>query len=334
MIGPCTADGRGLAANVSVTVQGPPPAQVTGLAVTALTESLSATWTAVTGADGYRLQWREDTGAYEGSNERAVPAGLTARRITDLVAGTAYSVRVAATRSGRPDGAWSAEATGTPLAQDTPAAGDVRLIGGTGPHEGRVEILHDGQWGTVCDDYWTLSDARVACRQLGYSDASEAARLARFGAGSGPIWMDNVVCSGNETRLADCPFSGWGEHNCEHDEDAGAVCVTGVAEVVDAADRAGAAAKWRESAPSGGLTLDGAVASALAGNSASSLQTLDLTDRRLDDLRGIERLTELRTLRLRGNVLTDVSSLAGLAKLQGAGPVGQCNRRSVAAFRA
>ena len=315
--GPCTADGRRLSASVSVTVRGPPPAQVAGLAVAAQVESLSASWTGVAGADGYRLQWREDAGAYDGSNESTVPDGLTSRRITDLAVDTAYWVRVAATRSGRPDGPWSAEAAGTPFADgEDPAEGDVRLVGGAGPHEGRVEILRDGRWGTVCDDYWSRSDARVACRQLGHSDASEAPRQARFGAGSGPIWMDNLRCVGDEARLADCPFNGWGEHNCGHDEDAGAVCVTGVAEAVDAADRAGAAAKSREPAPGGGPTLDRAVASALVGTPASSLNALDLTDRKLNDLRGIERLTELRTLRLRGNALSDLTPLSGLTKLR------------------
>ena len=114
--------------------------------------------------------------------------------------------------------------------QDNDAiAGDLRLVGGSSSSEGRVEIYHDGQWGTVCDDYWDRNDGHVACRQLGYPAGSEATFFnAHFGRGTGPIWLDDLRCSGSEAHLLDCPRGGLGigVHNCFHGEDASVRCDT------------------------------------------------------------------------------------------------------------
>ena len=52
--------------------------------------------------------------------------------------------------------------------------GDIRLVGGSIPNEGRVEICIDSAWGTVCDDSWGTSDAMVVCNQLGYLTTGNA----------------------------------------------------------------------------------------------------------------------------------------------------------------
>ena len=47
--------------------------------------------------------------------------------------------------------------------------GDVRLRDGSTYFEGRVEICKNNEWGTVCIDSWNENNARVVCRQLGFS---------------------------------------------------------------------------------------------------------------------------------------------------------------------
>jgi len=94
-------------------------------------------------------------------------------------------------------------------------------------HEGRVEVYHNGEWGTVCDDYWDLSDAQVVCNELNLGKPTAARHGAFYGQGSGQIWLDNLNCIGNEWTIGNCSHLGWGFHDCSHSEDASVRCSAG-----------------------------------------------------------------------------------------------------------
>ena len=121
--------------------------------------------------------------------------------------------------------------------------GDVRLVGGSNPLEGRLEICYYNQWGTICSSNMTPQVAQVACRQLGYAGsvlhtcvifvnfvdiicillAGTTPLFANttFGQGDGPI-VTNVACNGTEVQLMDCLFNI--THNCVHEYDMALRC--------------------------------------------------------------------------------------------------------------
>uniref|UniRef100_A0A8C8DQR4 SRCR domain-containing protein n=1 Tax=Oryzias sinensis TaxID=183150 RepID=A0A8C8DQR4_9TELE len=105
--------------------------------------------------------------------------------------------------------------------------GDLRLSGGESPAEGRVEVFHIGKWGTVCDDGWDMKEAQVVCRQLDFPGAKSVITGKSYKQASGPIWLDDITCNGNENSLVSCSFKGWGLTDCTHKEDVGVVCETG-----------------------------------------------------------------------------------------------------------
>ena len=106
----------------------------------------------------------------------------------------------------------------------------VRLVRGPSILEGIVEVSHNGQWGTVCDDEIDSNDngCMVVCDQLGHTGGTFIKKAPTV-YGQSPdtthIWLDDVICkNGSEPDLNWCYHSSWGVHNCDHSEDMGCRC--------------------------------------------------------------------------------------------------------------
>ena len=131
------------------------------------------------------------------------------------------------------------------------STGDVRLVGGSGSHEGRVEICrYSGTWNTVCDNGWDDTDAGVVCRQLGFAYqgnsikkiglvlqvlfANDPGAIARsnasFGQGHVSIYYTRFGCNGQESRILNCNYGYYYNYYyyyydyCDHSDDAGVTC--------------------------------------------------------------------------------------------------------------
>ncbi|XP_078380297.1 scavenger receptor cysteine-rich domain-containing protein DMBT1-like [Oculina patagonica] len=106
---------------------------------------------------------------------------------------------------------------------------EVRLVGGgTIGSQGRVEVFHDGVWGTICNNNWGMADAKVVCRQLGYDGALMVPYLSVFGPGKGVTWMDRLNCNGDENLITSCGHAEWGVASCSHHYDATVICTSRV----------------------------------------------------------------------------------------------------------
>ena len=102
----------------------------------------------------------------------------------------------------------------------------VRLVGGETPNKGQVEVYHNGFWGSICSEGWDLLDASVVCRMLGYTGAWSAGCCTEYNTkgNTGPVWLNELSCTGKETSLSECGHSGWGVRNCDHTKDAEIIC--------------------------------------------------------------------------------------------------------------
>ena len=68
----------------------------------------------------------------------------------------------------------------------------------------------------MCDDYLLTV--------LPHSSGVSVWHYAYYGQGSGPIWLDDVLCTGRETSILECRANPIGVHNCGHNEDVGILC--------------------------------------------------------------------------------------------------------------
>ena len=90
---------------------------------------------------------------------------------------------------------------------------------------GRAEVFNGTNWNQICDDDFTLSNARVICRSLGLPlrdvdilNAQKAKYYYRYDLVKGPNYYSNAVnCSGTESSLAYCPYKS--RTYCSHTED-------------------------------------------------------------------------------------------------------------------
>jgi hypothetical protein len=112
------------------------------------------------------------------------------------------------------------DAAGQQRTKNCSSPGVVCLVGGTKPNEGNIFVGNK----PVCDDDWTLINANVACRQLGFSGALAMTKESRFGPVPDVFAMDQVNCEGSEERLIDCRHAP--VDDCGAGEGAGAICGT------------------------------------------------------------------------------------------------------------
>ncbi|XP_054838250.1 deleted in malignant brain tumors 1 protein-like, partial [Eublepharis macularius] len=103
-------------------------------------------------------------------------------------------------------------------------AQQVRLANGWNRCAGRVEVFHEGVWGTICDDHFDMNEARVLCKQLDCGEPTTVVGWAYFEPGSGVIMLDEVKCEGNESHILNCSHSDFYKNDCGHNEDVGVIC--------------------------------------------------------------------------------------------------------------
>ena len=97
--------------------------------------------------------------------------------------------------------------------------------------KGLLEVLHDGNWGTVCSGSWDDGfgtngprNAKVVCASLAMEGGTFRTVGKSVRSSGLPIHIDDVNCKGTEDEISKCSHGGWGKHSCKHSEDVAVLC--------------------------------------------------------------------------------------------------------------
>ena len=234
------------------------PDKPTLAAVSGSSTSLTATWTKPDlngGPDitGYDLQYRAGaTGTWMDVTHTGTAVTAT---VTGLTADTSYQVQVRA-KNGETPSDWSdpSDAVKTNAAGATCTDNDIDLVRGNNNSEGSVQICHDNQWRSVCDDDWNHNSAGVVCRQLGHATGTPTTG-SHFGQ-IFPVtfWLDDVMCDGTEANLGACTHAGWGTDNCAFSERAGVQCTVAASGLEATGGDGEVALTWNAPGDDAGIT--------------------------------------------------------------------------------
>ncbi len=87
---------------------------------------------------------------------------------------------------------------------------EYRLVGGKTAYEGHLEIRRDGgMWGPVAGNYWSSTQASMACYELGFSRSVLSHQYVDLdGTGLGPVHVQIAQCL-HAVHLMDCDHTPW-----------------------------------------------------------------------------------------------------------------------------
>ena len=95
-----------------------------------------------------------------------------------------------------------------------------------------MEVYHNGEWGTVCNDGWDMNDAQVVCNELNLGSAVATRHNSFYGKGNGTILLYYIDCDGSELLIENCSHGELEIRSCIHSHDVGVKCAPGSYDLV------------------------------------------------------------------------------------------------------